>query len=310
MTGQQNSSVAIGHYAGMTGQGSSSVAIGVLAGGFNQIDNAVAIGSLSGQTNQGLSAVAIGVNAGMTDQKYNAVAIGNLAGLDTQGNNSVAIGNQAGFDNQGNSAVAIGNQAGENNQGLSAVAIGTSAGQTNQAEYSIVINASGSVLNNTVANTCKIAPIRTIGPVAFTGTIMYDITTNELVVDTNKTFVIDHPLDKNKYLVHACLEGPESGVYYRGKGEIKDKSCEITLPNYVDSLATEFTVQVTQTFDGHDFANLLTTDVVNNKFTVYGGKCKFFWHVHGKRGHINVEPDKDSVKVKGDGPYKYCAVNI
>ena len=39
-----------------------------------------------------------------------------------------------------------------------------------------------------------------------------------------KTFIIDHPIDKNKYLVHGCLEGPEFGVYYRGKSEILLKS--------------------------------------------------------------------------------------
>ena len=46
---------------------------------------------------------------------------------------------------------------------------------------------------------------------------------NEIVRSTvatsngNKTFVIQHPTNTNKYLIHACLEGPESGVYYRGK---------------------------------------------------------------------------------------------
>ena len=38
--------------------------------------------------------------------------------------------------------------------------------------------------------------------------------------DGAKTFVIDHPDDENKYLVHVCLEGPEAGVYYRGKAEV------------------------------------------------------------------------------------------
>jgi len=33
----------------------------------------------------------------------------------------------------------------------------------------------------------------------------------------SKTFVREHPLNKDKYLVHACLEGPEAGVYYRGE---------------------------------------------------------------------------------------------
>ena len=42
-----------------------------------------------------------------------------------------------------------------------------------------------------------------------------------------------------------------------------------------------------------------------NKFTVHGENCEFFWIVHGKRADITVEPDKDSVDVKGSGPYKW-----
>jgi hypothetical protein len=41
---------------------------------------------------------------------------------------------------------------------------------------------------------------------------------NSLLYNTSKTFIIDHPIKKDKYLVHACVEGPETGVYYRGKG--------------------------------------------------------------------------------------------
>ena len=29
----------------------------------------------------------------------------------------------------------------------------------------------------------------------------------------SKSFIIDHPTDPSKYLVHVCLEGPEAGVY-------------------------------------------------------------------------------------------------
>jgi hypothetical protein len=47
--------------------------------------------------------------------------------------------------------------------------------------------------------------------------------------------------------------------------------------------------------------------VENNQFTVYGDNCEFFWVVHGKRSNIEVEPLKNSVTVKGDGPYKYIS---
>ena len=120
-----------------------------------------------------------------------------------------------------------------------------------------------------------------------------------------KTFVIDHPVNPEKYLVHACLEGPEAGVYYRGKGEIKNGSLSetIELPNYVSSFATDLTVQVTPIYNGK--INILNaSEVENNLFTVYGeSSCNFNWVVYGKRSSINTEPYKNDVYVKGSGPY-------
>ena len=50
---------------------------------------------------------------------------------------------------------------------------------------------------------------------------------------------------------------------------------------------------------------LVSSEVENNQFTVYGDNCDFFWVVHGKRGIIDVEPLKKDVAIKGDGPYKW-----
>ena len=104
--------------------------------------------------------------------------------------------------------------------------------------------------------------------------------------------------------MHACLEGPEAGVYYRGKSEIiNNNMITIELPQYVKKLATDFTVQVTPIFNGK--LNVLnTSEIINNKFSVYGENGKFHWVVYGKRLSIhNVEPNKGEVKVKGSGPY-------
>ena len=123
---------------------------------------------------------------------------------------------------------------------------------------------------------------------------------------TTKTFVIDHPDDKSKYLVHGCLEGPEAGVYYRGKDEIRDeKSVTIELPDYVKNIATELTIQITPIYDGKTIKTFNVSEVEDNKFTVYGPNGKFYWIVHGKRLSISVEPLKEEVNVKGDGPYKW-----
>jgi len=121
-----------------------------------------------------------------------------------------------------------------------------------------------------------------------------------------KTFVIDHPHDKSKYLVHGCLEGPEAGVYYRGKDEIRDEeSVTVELPDYVKNMATELTIQITPIYDGKTIKTFNVSEVEDNKFTVYGPNGKFYWIVHGKRLSIQVEPLKKEVNVKGDGPYRW-----
>jgi hypothetical protein len=125
---------------------------------------------------------------------------------------------------------------------------------------------------------------------------------------TAKTFVIDHPNEDNKFLVHACLEGPEAGVYYRGKARIVNGECvTVQLPSYVDKLAKNFTVHITPIYEeatkGVDHL-LKTTEVTGNQFRVYGKDGPFFWIVYGERLAINTEPDK-STPVQGSGPYKW-----
>jgi hypothetical protein len=122
----------------------------------------------------------------------------------------------------------------------------------------------------------------------------------------DKTFVIQHPTQDDKYLVHACLEGPEAGVYYRGKEEIvNNKEVTIQLPDYVKRLANDFTIQITPIYSGEKIEQLYTSEVFNNSFTVYGENVKFYWLVHGKRNNIEIEPLKSETILKGTGPYKW-----
>ena len=144
--------------------------------------------------------------------------------------------------------------------------------------------------------------------------MMWNSGTGEVTRSTNasgsaaKTFVIEHPIKNDNYLVHACLEGPEAGVYYRGQDIIISNECTIQLPEYVSYIATDFTIVVTPIFE-NKFVQLACSEVTNNKFTVYSnnGSTKFYWHIYGKRSNINVEPNKTDVTVKGDlnGPYKW-----
>ena len=123
-----------------------------------------------------------------------------------------------------------------------------------------------------------------------------------------KSFIIDHPTKSDNYLVHTCLEGPEAGVYYRGTTQVCNKFTEVELPDYVDSLAKDFTVNVTHIFDEDidtEPNTYAATKIKNGKFRIYGPPGNVSWIVYGKRGDIEVEPLKSSVDVKGDGPYKY-----
>jgi hypothetical protein len=173
-----------------------------------------------------------------------------------------------------------------------------------------------------------------VGASSSGGGLKYNNTTHEVTFDSAKTFVIDHPKDKSRYLVHVCLEGPESGVYYRGKAAIdEDGQTIVRLPDYVPALATDFTVQLTQVSNKRPRAMarehegfrhggcrhqamvacdhpppsmLTTTEVENGEFTVYGEPhTTFFWLVQGKRQDIEVEPLKTKTVVEGSGPYKW-----
>ena len=121
-----------------------------------------------------------------------------------------------------------------------------------------------------------------------------------------KTFIIDHPTDPTRYLVHACIEGPEVGVYYRGSATIQQGSVVIQLPSYVSVFATDFTVQITPVYEpGQPIGVYAATRVINGTFEVHGPPGTFFWHVNASRRPIQTEPLKSEVTVRGDGPYKY-----
>jgi hypothetical protein len=177
--------VAFGSQAGLTSQSSGAVAVGNAAGQTTQGAYSVAIGTTAGLISQGQNAVAIGVSAGETSQSVDAVAIGNAAGLSLQGANTVAIGVSAGNTGQGAGAVAIGYYAGGGEQGVNSVAIGYAAGYNGQAANSIVLNATGSVLNQSIPNTFKVAPIRNIS--ATSGVLQYNDSTKEVSYSNSVT---------------------------------------------------------------------------------------------------------------------------
>jgi hypothetical protein len=148
--------------------------------------------------------------------------------------------------------------------------------------------------------------MRTTATTAQTGMMFWNSVNGEVQsITTSKTFVIDHPTKEDKYLVHACLEGPEGGVYYRGEGNIIEgiDTAIIKLPDYAEHLATNFTINVTPIGKPRLMS---TSRVKNGKFCVYSDQPgEFFWTVYGRRSSIDTEPRKDSVNVQGQGPYRW-----
>jgi hypothetical protein len=280
--------------------------------------NEITLGAFAGQSGQGSYAVAIGYQAGNENQGNETVAIGNAAGTFGQNVGAIAIGsnsaNASGFD-QGTGAIALGWEAAFgllSGQGENSIAIGYQAGYSTSFKNSIILNASGSDLSSS-ASALYVKPVRSFPYGAGMNVLCWTGSTGEVFVNTSKTFVIDHPLDESKYLVHACLEGPEAGVYYRGIDEITEgQKVKLSLPAYVAALATEFTVQVTALAEDEDEEltfGYKVTAVKDSQFTVIGPKGKFSWLVMGKRLPIDVEPSKATSQVRGDGPYTYIQKN-
>ena len=71
-----------------------------------------------------------------------------------------------------------------------------------------------------------------------------EVTASGITLTTRKPFDIPHPTKKGYRLRHVCLEGPESGVYYRGRLTGKNV---IELPEYWRGLVDAETITVTLT---------------------------------------------------------------
>jgi hypothetical protein len=69
-----------------------------------------------------------------------------------------------------------------------------------------------------------------------------------------KNFIIDHPFDRDRYLIHTTLEGPENAVFYRGSARLHGGLSEVSLPAYFEAAtrASGRTVLLTPKFESSD----------------------------------------------------------
>jgi hypothetical protein len=160
-----------------------------------------------------------------------------------------------------------------------------------------------------------------------------------------KSFVIPHPVDSTRWLVHGCTEAPEAGVEYRGVAEIRDGRAEVELPPYFEAAvrAEGRTVHVTMLLPDEPLAQevappplpadrvvlarqhavVLPEQVLlhpvaaslprEGRFRIASPApdgTRVAWLVKAQRADVaplEVEPRRDQVTVRGEGPYRYIA---
>ena len=132
-----------------------------------------------------------------------------------------------------------------------------------------------------------------------------EVTAAGITLTTRKPFDIPHPTKKGYRLRHVCLEGPESGVYYRGRLTGKNV---IELPEYWRGLVDPETITVTLTqiktsqdliVDGIEWGSRVKIKSGNGT----GIDC--FYLVHAER----ADGEKLIVEYEGQSPDDYPGDN-
>ena len=126
----------------------------------------------------------------------------------------------------------------------------------------------------------------------------------------NKSFDIPHAVKENKRIRHICAEGPEAGIYIRGKLE---GSNVIELPEYWQGLVDYDTITVSLTPFGKPDKSLYVKNITEDKVIVSSDhltQVKCFYEIWVAR-HINPNnlDEKLHVVYDGDSPADYPGNN-
>jgi hypothetical protein len=110
----------------------------------------------------------------------------------------------------------------------------------------------------------------------------YKLQVNGSFAATTKSFVIDHPTKPDMKLRYGSLEGPENGVYVRGR--LKDSNV-IELPDYWIGLVHEDTITVNLTAISKS-QDLWVEDIKNNTVIIGGKNINCFYTVFAERKDV------------------------
>lgn len=164
--------------------------------------------------------------------------------------------------------------------------------QTGNAGELLVTNGTSASWTNTVtANSSSTIPLISKGVVSqtanlqewqsSTGTVLASLSSAGSLTAVTKSFEINHPTKTDMRLRYGSLEGPENGVYVRGKIQ----SGVIELPDYWTGLIDEESITVSLTPIGKH-QDLFVEAIVNNQVIVGGSDINAFYTVFAERKDV------------------------
>ena len=154
---------------------------------------------------------------------------------------------------------------------------------TNNEQGRITVSDTGFMMfsnGNAATERMRIDPNGNVG--IGTATSSYKLQVNGSFAATTKSFVIDHPTKPDMKLRYGSLEGPENGVYVRGR--LKDSNV-IELPDYWTGLVDESTITVNLTAIGKS-QDLWVDDIIDNTVIVSGSNVNCFYTVFAERKDV------------------------
>jgi hypothetical protein len=213
----------------------------------------------------------------ISSSQPNITSVGTLTGLNINGNivavnitanTGVFTGNGSALTALNGSNITTGTIAAARVATLNQNTTGSAATVTTAAQPNIT--SVGNLTTLTVTGNTFLST--TSGNVGI-GTITpdYKLEVNGSFAATTKSFVIDHPAKPGMKLRYGSLEGPENGVYIRGRLQGTNK---IELPDYWSELVDEDTVTVSLTPIGNH-QKLYVKEINKSEIVVVGNDNLF-----------------------------------
>jgi hypothetical protein len=118
---------------------------------------------------------------------------------------------------------------------------------------------------------------------------------NGLAGTGTKSFIEPHPTDSSKVIKYVSIEGPEAGVYFRGKGRFVHGVAVVDVPDYFSMVATEEGLSVHVTPIG-DFAQVAVTRLGLDAITLKATRdVEFFYTVNSvRKAYPTWDPIQDA----------------